>query len=94
MKPATAKISSLALKHNLELIHQKAPDSKMIAIVKANAYGHGVEFVASTVEEQVDGFGVARIEEALTLRSKGIIKPILLLEGFFFGERFAGYCGE
>lgn len=83
MKPATAKISSVALKHNLELIHQKAPDSKIIAIVKANAYGHGVEFVASTLEEQVDGFGVARIEEALTLRSKGIIKPILLLEGFF-----------
>ncbi|PVX33053.1 alanine racemase [Pasteurella langaaensis DSM 22999] len=83
MKPATAKISSVALKHNIQLIHQKAPNSKMIAIVKANAYGHGVEFVASTLEEHVDGFGVARLEEALALRSKGIIKPILLLEGFF-----------
>lgn len=83
MKPATAKISSVALKHNIQLIKQKAPGSKIIAIVKANAYGHGVEFVASQIEHEVDCFGVARLEEALTLRSKGVIKPILLLEGFF-----------
>ncbi len=83
MKPATVKISSVALKHNIQKIKQKAPHSKVIAVVKANAYGHGVEFVAQAVEETVDGFGVARLEEALTLRSNGIIKPILLLEGFF-----------
>lgn len=83
MKPATAKISSVALKHNIQLIKQKAPGSKIIAIVKANAYGHGVEFVASQIEHEVDCFGVARLEEALVLRSKGVIKPILLLEGFF-----------
>ncbi len=83
MKAATAKISSVALKHNIQLIKQKAPKSKIIAIVKANAYGHGVEFVASQIENDVDCFGVARLEEALTLRSKGVIKPILLLEGFF-----------
>ena len=42
VKPATAKISSLALKHNLQVIKEKAPHSKIIAVVKANAYGHGV----------------------------------------------------
>ncbi|QPB42731.1 alanine racemase [Rodentibacter haemolyticus] len=83
VKPATAKISSHALKHNLDVIKQKAPNSKIIAVVKANAYGHGVVFVASTLEKNVDCFGVARLEEALALRSNGIIKPILLLEGFF-----------
>ncbi|OOF69659.1 alanine racemase [Rodentibacter caecimuris] len=83
MKPATAKISSVALKHNLQTIKQKAPNSKIIAIVKANAYGHGVVFVSSALEDIVDCFGVARLEEALALRSNGITKPILLLEGFF-----------
>ncbi|MFQ1023307.1 alanine racemase [Avibacterium paragallinarum] len=83
VKPATAKISSQALKQNIEIIKQKAPQSKVIAVVKANAYGHGVAFVAAALEEMVDCFGVARLEEALTLRSNGITKPILLLEGFF-----------
>ena len=83
MKPATAKISSVALKHNIQTIKQKAPNSKIIAVVKANAYGHGVVFVSSAVESMVDCFGVARLEEALKLRSNGITKPILLLEGFF-----------
>ncbi len=44
VKPATAKISSLTLKHNLQVIKEKAPHSKIIAVVKANAYGHGVVF--------------------------------------------------
>jgi len=83
VKPATAKISSLALKHNLQVIKEKASHSKIIAVVKANAYGHGVVFVSSALESMVDCFAVARLEEALSLRSNGIIKPILLLEGFF-----------
>ncbi len=83
VKPATAKISSFALKHNLQVIKEKAPQSKIIAVVKANAYGHDVIFVSSALEQMVDCFAVARLEEALALRSSGIIKPILLLEGFF-----------
>ena len=53
MKPATAKISSVALKHNIQTIKQKAPNSKIIAVVKANAYGHGVVFVSSAVESGI-----------------------------------------
>ena len=60
VKPATAKISSLALKHNLQVIKEKAPHSKIIAVVKANAYGHGVVFVSSALESMVDCFAVAR----------------------------------
>ncbi|MDE9447550.1 alanine racemase [Xenorhabdus bovienii] len=82
MKAATAVIDRRALRHNLQQVRVKAPDSKLVAVVKANAYGHGFLEVAYTMED-ADSFGVARIGEALALRSGGIVKPILLLEGFF-----------
>ncbi|MGR5080693.1 alanine racemase [Photobacterium swingsii] len=82
MKAATAYISTDALQHNIAQLRQKAPNSKMLAVVKANAYGHGLLPVAQHLAD-VDGFGVARIEEALTLRAGGVVKPILLLEGFY-----------
>ncbi|MBK5145124.1 alanine racemase [Budviciaceae bacterium BWR-B9] len=85
MISATAVIDRGALKHNLQRIRQIAPESRIIAVVKANAYGHGLLDVAHTLPDS-DCFGVARIEEALMLRSGGVIKPILLLEGFFCAE--------
>ncbi|MDR0219516.1 MAG: alanine racemase [Enterobacteriaceae bacterium] len=81
MKAATAVIDRRALRHNLQQVRVKAPNSKLIAVVKANAYGHGLLETAYTMED-ADCFGVARIGEALALRSGGVIKPILLLEGF------------
>ncbi|QTL40686.1 alanine racemase [Xenorhabdus budapestensis] len=81
MKAATAVINRRALRHNLQQVRAKAPNSKLLAVVKANAYGHGLLETAYTMED-ADCFGVARIGEALDLRSNGIIKPILLLEGF------------
>jgi alanine racemase len=54
-----------------------------MAIIKANAYGHGAVMVARILEPHADGFGVACIEEALELREAGITLPILLLEGIF-----------
>ncbi|MDR0806591.1 MAG: alanine racemase [Enterobacteriaceae bacterium] len=85
MISATAVIDRGALKHNLQQIRQLAPNSRIITVVKANAYGHGLLEVAHTLPDS-DCFGVARIEEALMLRSGGVIKPILLLEGFFCAE--------
>lgn len=82
MKAATAYINTEALTHNLQLIRSQAPNSKILAVVKANGYGHGLEHVAKSLPD-VDGFGVARIEEALTLRAGGVVKPVLLLEGFY-----------
>ncbi|MGL4860149.1 MAG: alanine racemase [Enterobacteriaceae bacterium] len=81
MKAATAIIDRTALRHNLQQIHHLAPQSKVMAVVKANAYGHGLLEVAKTLQK-ADCFGVARVSEALALRSGGIVKPILLLEGF------------
>ncbi|WP_234495087.1 alanine racemase [Vibrio maritimus] len=82
MKAATAHINLDALAHNLARIKQKAPNSKVMAVVKANGYGHGLRHIAKNAEG-ADAFGVARIEEALQLRASGVVKPILLLEGFY-----------
>lgn len=82
MKAATAVVDCRALRHNLQRIRTFAPDCRLVAVVKANAYGHGLLETAHTLTE-ADCFGVARIGEALKLRSGGIVQPILLLEGFF-----------
>ncbi|MEG0969415.1 MAG: alanine racemase, partial [Pseudomonas sp.] len=57
--------------------------SKALAIIKADAYGHGAVNCARALQDEADGFGVACIEEALELRQAGIRGPILLMEGFF-----------
>ena len=85
MKAATAVIDRRALRHNLQQVRRMAPQSRLIAVVKANAYGHGLLETAHTLQD-ADCYGVARLGEALMLRSGGIVKPILLLEGFFCAE--------
>lgn len=79
---ATAHINLAALRHNLQRIRQQAPHSRLMAVVKANGYGHGLGQVAQHAQG-ADAFGVARMEEALQLRASGVSKPILLLEGFY-----------
>lgn len=76
-----AVINLSACRHNLSVAKQAAPESKCIAIIKANAYGHGMVNIAKTLEE-ADAFAVARVDEAVQLRDAGITKTILLLEGF------------
>lgn len=85
MKAAKAIVDLQALQYNLQKIKQQAPSSKVMAVVKANGYGHGALSVAHSLP-QADAFGVARIPEALQLRANGIRKPILLLEGFYSPE--------
>ncbi|MGO1310666.1 MAG: alanine racemase [Kluyvera intermedia] len=82
MQAATVVINRRALRHNLQRLRELAPASKLVAVVKANAYGHGLLETARTLPD-ADAFGVARLEEALRLREGGISQPILLLEGFF-----------
>jgi len=86
LRTATATIDFTALINNVAVIKQQAPQSKVLAVLKANAYGHGLERIAKALSDEstpVDAFGVARLDEALALRASGIIKPIVLLEGFF-----------
>jgi alanine racemase len=79
-----ASINLAAIKRNYLYAKSLAPNSKAIAIVKANAYGHGAVEVATYLEDTVDAFGVACTEEAIEIRKVGLEKkPILLLEGMF-----------
>lgn len=78
----TAHINLKALQHNLQRVHAYAPHSRVLAMVKANGYGHGAVAVARALHD-ADALGVARIYEALALRQAGISKPIVLMEGFF-----------
>jgi len=78
---ATATISIDALKHNLSVVRQLAPQSKVLAVIKAHAYGHGMLTVASALQN-ADAFAVAHLEEAVVLRQHNPEKPIVLLQGF------------
>jgi alanine racemase len=82
MRPARALIDLDALRHNYRLARQLG-GRRALAVVKADAYGHGAVRCAQALEGDADGFAVACIEEALVLRQAGIRAPIVLLEGFF-----------
>ena len=77
-----AVIDTNALRHNLAVIRARAGRARVIAVVKANAYGHGLVGSALALEG-ADAFAVARLEEALALRAAGIAARILLLQGVF-----------
>ena len=82
MRPARALIDLQALRHNYQLARE-VTGAKALAVIKADAYGHGAVQCAQALEAEADGFAVACIEEALELRAAGIRAPVLLLEGFF-----------
>ncbi|GAA4350739.1 alanine racemase [Kangiella taiwanensis] len=82
MRPTTAVIDLDALRHNFKTIQSIASGSRVIAVVKADAYGHGLAKIAKALPD-AEMFAVATPREAYTLRKAGIQQPILLLEGFF-----------
>jgi alanine racemase len=84
-RPIYAHIHTDALSHNLERIRQLVPGSKVWSVVKANAYGHGLEPALKGLS-LTDGFALLDLAEAKTLREKGWTGPILLLEGLFAQE--------
>lgn len=82
MRQATIYIDSEALQYNLNRIKQLAPHSQIVSMVKANAYGHGVQDCLAALNA-TDAFGVACLEEALAIRRLGYTQPITLIEGVF-----------
>ena len=88
MRPARALIDLQALRHNFQ-IARELTGAKALAVIKADAYGHGAVRCAQALEAEADGFAVACIEEALELRAAGIRAPVLLLEGFFEADELA-----
>jgi alanine racemase len=84
LRPTRAEIDLEAITHNLAVLRGLAAPAKVLAVVKADAYGHGVVPVAARLEEDgVDGFGVALAEEGLELREAGIRAPIVVLNGVY-----------
>src|SRR3954470_3378700 len=81
-RPIQATIHADALRHNLARLRQAAPDAKVWAVVKANAYGHGIERVFEALRG-ADGFALLDLNEAERVRALGWRGPVLLLEGVF-----------
>jgi alanine racemase len=83
-----ARIDSSALRANLQAIRARAPGCRVMAVVKANAYGHGLVSTALALSE-ADALAVARLEEATALRAAGLSGAIVLLEGVFSAAQLA-----
>jgi alanine racemase len=83
-----ASVDTQALRYNLARSRKVAPGAKVMAVVKANAYGHGL-LPAAVALSEADGFAVARIDEGIELRNVGLRHPILLLEGVFDAAQLA-----
>jgi len=81
-RPITATINLAALAHNLGVARAHAPHAKVLAVIKANAYGHGLLRAAGALRA-ADGFAVLEFDAALQLRAAGYAQRIVLLEGFF-----------
>ncbi len=84
-RPLHAWIDREALSANLTVARGHTPRSRLMAVIKADGYGHGLIRVAGALQN-ADALAVASLEEAMRLREAGIRKPILLLEGFFQAE--------
>jgi alanine racemase len=89
-----AIVDSAALRHNLGRVRETAPGCPVLAVIKANAYGHGI-VPAAVALAGADGFAVARLEEGIALREAGLAHRVLLLEGVFGPEqlRLAAHHG-
>jgi alanine racemase len=88
-RPARARIDLGAVRHNLRYARRLAPSARVLAVIKANGYGHGAVVLGKALAGQADAFGVACIEEALELRESGVREPILLMEGVFHPDEIA-----
>ena len=81
-RPARVIINPLAARHNLAAVRRHAPGARVLAVLKADGYGHGIVRMAR-IFEAADSFAVASIEEAVIIREAGVSTPIVLLEGPF-----------
>lgn len=85
MSSAYAEINLDAARYNLQKVRNYAPKAKVMAVIKANAYGHGVVRIAEALTD-ADAFAVARVDEGMRLRKAGITNRIAVLQGFSNAE--------
>ena len=91
-RPLIATIDLSALRHNFRVVRQHAKKSQVMAVIKANAYGHGVMRVAQALanaDQRADGFALLELDAAVALRQAGYTQRIVLLEGFFAASELA-----
>ncbi|MBM3631606.1 MAG: alanine racemase [Alphaproteobacteria bacterium] len=88
-RPTNVVLSHEHLLHNIALIQNRIGHSRIIAMVKANAYGHGIRSVSARIAPVVHMFGVASLDEAIILRTIGLQTPIMLAEGVFEAKEWA-----
>ncbi len=81
-RPLVARIDTAALAHNLGVARRYAGRARILAVIKANGYGHGLLWVADALRA-ADGFAMLTLDEATALRAQGYTHPIVLLEGWF-----------
>jgi alanine racemase len=91
-RPLRASMNLSALSHNLVVARRHGGAARILAVVKANGYGHGLLRVARALAS-ADGFGVLTLEEAVTLREAGFLQPVVPLEGFFSTAELAA-CSQ
>jgi len=95
MRPLRATVRRTALAHNIGVVRAHAPASRIWAVVKADAYGHGLlrmlPVLAAASPAGPDGLALLELDAAVQLRESGIAKPLLLLEGFFSADELALY---
>ena len=92
-RPTKVIIQLDALRHNFQQIKLRAPRSSILAMIKSNGYGHGIERVALALPE-ADAFGVACIEEGLALRQAGVHHAVVLMEGLFSSDELSRAAAE
>ncbi|MCX8087423.1 MAG: alanine racemase [Rhodocyclaceae bacterium] len=85
-RPIRAVFDRAALRHNFCLARVHAGAARLWAVVKANAYGHGLERVVAALHDLADGFALIELERAIGLREAGVTKPILMLEGCYASD--------
>jgi alanine racemase len=85
-RPIRATIDLSALRNNYDVARRHAGQAKLWAVVKANAYGHGLNRAVDALADLADGFALIELERAIGLREAGLQRPILLLEGFYTAE--------
>ena len=91
-RPVWARINLLALQHNLKRVRELAPGTSILAVVKADAYGHGAIDIATAIQDKVDGFAVAGLDEAVSLLDAGVKTDLHLLSGFHYEDELPLLC--
>lgn len=91
-RPIRARFDPAALRHNHAVARSYAGSTRLWSVVKANAYGHGLERTVAALADVSDGFALIELESALALRAAGLRQPILMLEGCYSAEELPSFA--